>query len=155
MCLRSVAVAVLLLPAHVASAQDRFAPIIAGAPESSVRDGYVVNHRREAVQKELTARPPTEAELGVRLPPGARLVPDRTALQIVQYHPGRRIYQYRVAMSREELVHFFEAQGLRWDASQQWLFFPGATRDNGGDFVDALHDAAGGGFRIWRSTGTR
>jgi hypothetical protein len=57
------------------------AKAIAGAPESTVRNGFVVNHRREAVQREITARPPTEAELGVRLPPGARPLHEVTARQ--------------------------------------------------------------------------
>ncbi|MDF1503789.1 hypothetical protein [Roseisolibacter sp. H3M3-2] len=145
----TAALALLLVAgAAPARAQDRFTDIIARAPESSVRNGYVVNHRREAVQREITARPPTEAELGVRLPPGARLVPDRTALQIVQYNPVWRVYQYRVAMSREELVRFFTEQGLEYDASQQWLYFPGGRKKEGG-FIDDLHHGAQG-IRIWR-----
>ena len=132
------------------AAQDRFTAIIVGAPESSVRNGYVVNHRREAVQRELTARPPTEAELGVRLPPGAQLRHEVTARQIAQYHPVWRVYQYRVALSQEELARHFTAQGLRYEASEGRLYFPGATRDRG-DFMDGLADAPQQGFRIWRA----
>lgn len=148
----ALATAALLLLSSAAEAQDRFTALIANAPESSVRNGYVVNHRREAVQKELAVRPPTREELGVRLPAGATLQLQRTALQIVQYDGVFRIYQYRVPMSRDSLVAFFEAQGLRYDASQQWIFFPGATREKG-DFIDDLHHASGNGLRIWRRVG--
>ena len=146
----TLATALTLLAAPPAGAQDRFTPIIAGAPESSVRNGYVVNHRREAVQRELTARPPTEAELGVRLPPGAQLRHELTARQIAQYHPVWRIYQYRTAMAREALARHFTAQGLRYEASEGRMYFPGATRERG-DFIDGLADAALTGIRIWRA----
>jgi hypothetical protein len=129
--------------------QDRFAAAIAGAPESTVRDGYVVNHRREAVQREITARPPTEAELGVRLPPGARLLAEVTARQIAQYHPVWRIFQYRVAMSPDELGRFFAEQGLRYAPAEGRAYFPGATLERG-DFIDGLGAAPSGGIRIWR-----
>jgi hypothetical protein len=132
-----------------AHAQDRFAEAIAGAPESTVRNGFVVNHRREAVQREITARPPTEAELGVRLPPGARLVHERTALQIVQYHPVWHIFQYRVAMSSDELGRFFAEQGLRYEPSEGRAYFPSATNERG-DFIDGLGNATDSGIRIWR-----
>jgi hypothetical protein len=150
--LRAVVLAtVLTLPAaQRVAAQDRFTPIIAGAPESSVRDGYVDNHRREAVQRELTARPPTEAELGVRLPPGAQLRPELTARQIAQYHPVWRVYQYRVALAKEDLARHFTAQGLRYEAAEGRVYFPSATRERG-DFMDGLADAAQQGFRIWRA----
>jgi hypothetical protein len=150
--LRALALtAALVLPAaRDAGAQDRFTPVIAGAPESTVRNGYVVNHRREAVQRELTARPPTEAELGVRLPPGAQLRHELSARQIVQYHPVWRIYQYRVALPKEELARHFTAQGLRYEASEGRAYFPNATRDRG-DFIDGLGDAALTGLRIWRA----
>ena len=146
----TLAAALALPAARHAGAQDRFTPAIAGAPESTVRNGYVVNHRREAVQRELTARPPTEAELGVRLPAGAQLRAELTARQIVQYHPVWRVYQYRVALSKEELARHFTGQGLRYEASEGRVYFPGATREQG-DFMDGLGDAALGGFRIWRA----
>lgn len=151
LALCALALAAVLTPpsARDARAQDRFAAVIAGAPESSVRNGYVVNHRREAVQREITARPPTEAELGVRLPPGARLLHEVTARQIVQYHPGWRIFQYRMAMSRDELGRFFAEQGLRYEPSEGRAYFPGATNERG-DFIDGLAIAASTGIRIWR-----
>lgn len=148
--LYAFAVAAMLTPlsARDAGAQDRFAAAIAGAPESSVRNGFVVNHRREAVQREITARPPTETELGVRLPPGARLMAEVSARQIAQYHPEWRIFQYRVAMSRDELGRFFAEQGLRYEPSEGRAYFPGATNERG-DFIDGLANASGG-IRIWR-----
>ncbi|HYD51105.1 MAG TPA: hypothetical protein VEA99_00710 [Gemmatimonadaceae bacterium] len=147
----ALALAAVLTPPSVreAGAQDRFAAAIAGAPESSVRNGFVVNHRREAVQREITARPPTQAELGVRLPPGARLLHEVTARQIAQYHPGWRIFQYRVTMSRDELGRFFAEQGLRYEPSEGRAYFPGATNERG-DFIDGLAIASGTGIRIWR-----
>lgn len=150
--LRALALAIMLtLPvARRVTAQDRFTPIIAGAPESSVRNGYVVNHRREALQREITARPPTEGELGVRLPAGAELRHELTARQIAQYHPVWRIYQYRVALSKEDLARHFVAQGLRFEASEGRLYFPGATRDQG-DFIDGLAATGVQDFRIWRA----
>ena len=149
LCALALAAALTTLSARDAGAQDRFAVAIAGAPESTVRNGYVVNHRREAVQRELTARPPSEAELGVRLPPGARLLHEVTARQIAQYYPAWRIFQYRVAMSREELGRFFTEQGLRYAPSEGRAYFPGATNQRG-DFIDGLADASGTGIRIWR-----
>lgn len=75
---------------------DRSTSIIEQAPESTGVNGYVVNNRRVAVQKELSARPPTHEELGVTIPMGARLELERTARQIAQYHPHWRIYEYAV-----------------------------------------------------------
>lgn len=149
LCALVLAAALVPASARDVDAQDRFAAAIAGAPESTVRNGYVVNHRRAAVQRELTARPPTEAELGVRLPPGARLLHEVTARQIAQYHPGWRIFQYRVAMSRDELGGFFAAQGLRYEPSEGRAYFPGASNQRG-DFIDGLAIASSTGIRIWR-----
>ena len=149
LCALVLAVGLTPLSARDAGAQDRFAAAIAGAPESTVRNGYVVNHRREAVQREITARPPTEAELGVRLPPSARLLHEVTARQIAQYHPVWRIFQYRVALSRDELGRFFTEQGLRYEPSEGRAYFPGATNERG-DFIDGLANASGTGIRIWR-----
>ena len=128
---------------------DRFTSIIAAAPESTVVNGYVVNNRRVAVQKELTARPPTPQELGVVLPAGARLDHERTARQIAQYHPNWRIYKYEIEMPRAELVRFFTDQGLTYDRSWNKLFFSRPT-GNGEDFIDSLEGDPVEGFRIWR-----
>ncbi len=145
----ALAAALTLAGVRDAGAQDRFAAAIAGAPESTVRNGFVVNHRREAVQREITARPPTEAELGVRLPPGARLLAEVTARQIAQYHPVWRIFQYRVPIARDELGRFFAEQGLRYEPSEGRAYFPGATNARG-DFIDGLAIASETGIRIWR-----
>jgi len=141
-----------------AAATDRFTSIIATAPESTVVNGYVVNNRRVAVQKELEARPPTHDELGVALPKGARLEFERTARQIVQYHPYWRIYEYSLEMPKADLLRFFTDQGLTADQSMHKLHFskpPG----NGEDFIDNLQGDPVEGFRIWRippgSSGTR
>jgi hypothetical protein len=69
-----------------------------------VVNGYVVNNRRVAVQKKLSARPPTHDKLGVTIPEGAHLELERTARQIAQYHPHWRIYQYAVEMPQAELI---------------------------------------------------
>jgi hypothetical protein len=132
-------------------AVDRFTPIIASAPESSVRNGYVVNHRREAVEKEITTRPPTREELGVELPPGARLDRNNSARQIVQYHPVWRVYDYRLTtpVARAELLAFFARQGVTYDQNQQWLVFTGKG-GNGEDFIDQISGDPITRFRIWR-----
>lgn len=71
----------------VVTAQACIASIIEQAPESTVVNGYVVNNRSVAVQKDLSARPPTHDELGVTIPAGSRLEPGRTARQIAQCRP--------------------------------------------------------------------
>ena len=134
---------------HRATATDRFTSIIAEAPESTVVNGYVVNNRRIAVQKELTARPPTHDELGVLLPRGARLDYERTARQIAQYNPNWRIYQYTLEMPRADLIRFFTDQGLTYDRSWNRLFFSKSARD-GEEFIDNLEGDPVEGFRIWR-----
>lgn len=132
-----------------AATPDRFTSIIAQAPESTVVNGYVVNNRRVAVQKELTARPPTRNEIGVVLPTGARLDYERTARQIVQYDPNWRIYQYDLEMPKADLVRHFTDQGLSFDPSWNRLFFTKPT-GNGEDFIDNLGGDQAEGFRIWR-----
>jgi len=141
-----------------ATATDRFTSIIATAPESTVVNGHVVNNRRIAVQEELEARPPTHAELGVVVPKGARLEFERTARQIVQYHPYWRIYEYALDMPKADLLRFFTDQGLTLDQSMHRLRFSKPT-GNGEDFIDNLQGDPVEGFRIWRippgSSGTR
>ncbi len=141
--------AALLATGHAGWAFDRFTPIIEGAGESTVNaGGFVVNAKRQAVQRELAQRPPTAAELGVRLPQRSVLVLEDTARQIAQYHPRWRIYVYRVSVSREAFVQHFEAQGLRLDGGR--LLFDGFD----GDFIDGFErDPVTGKvarFRIWR-----
>ena len=86
----------------------------------------------------------------MRLPPGAQLRLELSARQIAQYHPVWRIYQYRTSMPREDLARHFTAQGLRYEASEGRLYFPGATHERG-DFIDGIADARLTGFRIWRA----
>ena len=128
---------------------DRFTNIIEQAPESTVVNGYVVNNRRVAVQKELSARPPTHDELGVTIPKGARLELERTARQIAQYHPYWRIYEYAVEMPEADLIRFFTDQGLTVDPSGHKLHFS-KPAGNGEDFIDNLQGDPVEGFRIWR-----
>lgn len=132
-----------------AAGSDRLTSIIEQAPESTVVNGYVVNNRRVAVQKELSARPPTHDELGVTIPKGARLELERTARQIAQYHPYWRIYEYAVAMPEAELIRFFTDQGLTVDPSGHKLHFS-RPAGNGEDFIDNLQGDPVEGFRIWR-----
>jgi len=128
---------------------DRFTSIIEQAPESTVVNGYVVNNRRVAVQKELSARPPTHDELGVTIPKGARLELERTARQIAQYHPYWRIYEYAIDMPQADLIRFFVEQGLTVDPSGHKLYFS-KPAGNGEDFIDDLGGDPVEGFRIWR-----
>lgn len=132
-----------------AAGVDRFTSIIEQAPESTVVNGYVVNNRRVAVQKELSARPPTHDELGVTIPKGARLELERTARQIAQYHPYWRIYEYAVEMPEADLIRFFTDQGLTLDPSGHKLHFS-KPAGNGEDFIDNLQGDPVEGFRIWR-----
>jgi len=128
---------------------DRFTSIIERAPESTVVNGYVVNNRRVAVQKELSARPPTYDELGVLIPKGARLELERTARQIAQYHPYWRIYEYAIEMPEADLTRFFIDQGLTIEPSGHKLHFS-RPAGNGEDFIDNLQGDPVEGFRIWR-----
>jgi hypothetical protein len=128
---------------------DRFKSIIERAPESTVRNGFVINNRRVAVQKELSARPPTRDELGVEIPKGARLELERTARQIAQHHPYWRIYEYAVEMPQADLLRFFTEQGLTFDRSRHELRFS-KPAGNGKDFIDNLQGDPVRGFRIWR-----
>jgi hypothetical protein len=139
----------LVLTAAVASSQvrDRFTKIIADAGDLTVTEGgFVVNQKRVAVQKELTARPPTAAEVGVKLPPGAKLMMVETARQIAQYDPVWRIYQYSLEMPRDEVIAYFESQGLKYDLNAANLAFGNA----GGDFVDGLSQSGQHKLRVWR-----
>jgi hypothetical protein len=81
------------------------------------------------------ARPPTAAEEGVQLPPGARLQVEVAARQTVQDHCVSRIFPYRIAMSGDELGRFFTEQGLRYEPSEGRAYFAGATMGRG-DFID-------------------
>lgn len=145
-----IACCLALLIAMLASAvqaADRFAKIVdEGGDPTVTAGGFVVNQKRVAVQKELTARPPTAEELGVRLPAGAKLMLVETARQIAQYHPAWRIYQYRVELPREAVVAHFEAQGLKYDVNSANLKFGNA----GGDFVDGLSQSGQHQLRVWR-----
>lgn len=112
-------------------------------------NGYVVNNRQVAVQKELSARPPTHDELGVTIPEGARLELERTARQIAQYHPYWRIYEYAVEMPEADLIRFFTDQGLTVDPSGHKLYFS-KPAGKGEDFIDELGGDPVDGFRFWR-----
>lgn len=139
----------LVLTAAAASGQvrDRFTKLIAEGGDPTVTEGgFVVNQKRVAVQKELTARPPTADEVGVKLPPGARLMLVETARQIAQYDPTWRIYQYNLEMPRGEVIAYFEAQGLKYDQNAANLAFGNAA----GDFVDGLSQSGQHRIRVWR-----
>ena len=140
---------VVCLPA-VAAAADRFTPIVEQAGEPTVtKSGFLVNQKRVAVQIELSRRPPTSAELGVKLPDKAVLQLEQTARQIAQYHPIWRVYDYRLSMPRAELIRFFQAQGLVFDTHKNMLLFPGSPPENA-EFVDGLFGDTVSGFRVWR-----
>lgn len=133
--------------ASSAHAFDRFTKSIAEGGEPTVTSGgFVVNQQRVAVQKELTARPPTAEEVGVKLPPGATLMRVETARQIAQYHPHWRIYQYQVHLPREAVISHFVAQGLTYDENDANLKFG----NPGGDFVDGLSRQDSHKIRVWR-----
>ena len=128
-------------------AADRFAKIVdEGGDPTVTAGGFVVNQKRVAVQKELSARPPTAEEVGVKLPPGSRLMLVETARQIAQYHPVWRIYQYQVELPREAVIAHFESQGLRYDESSANLKFGKSD----GDFVDGLSQSGQHRLRVWR-----
>lgn len=144
---RQTALALALLLASSLASADRFAKIVEeGGEPTTTAGGYLVNQKRVAVQKELAQRPPTADELGVKLPPGAKLQLEQTARQIAQYHPVWRIYDYRVEMPRADFIAFFEKQGLTFDKSANNLKFGNA----GEDFVDGLFGDSIKSFRIWR-----
>jgi hypothetical protein len=148
--LASIALTLAVALPTVCAATDRFTQIIEQAGESTVtKGGFVVNQKRVAVQKELSRRPPTAAELGVKLPPKASLKLERTALQIVQYNPVWRVYDFSLSMPRSEFVKFFEAQGLVFDTHKNVLLFPG-TAPNDAEFIDGLFGDLISEFRIWR-----
>lgn len=148
--LASIALVLAVALPAVCAATDRFTQIIEQAGESTVtKGGFVVNQKRVAVQKELSRRPPTAAELGVKLPPKASLKLERTALQIVQYNHVWRVYDFRLSMPRAEFVKFFEAQGLVFDTHRNVLLFPGSSPDNA-EFIDGLFGDVISEFRIWR-----
>ncbi len=148
--LASIALVITVTLPAVCAESDRFAQIIAQAGESTVtKGGFVVNQKRVAVQKELSRRPPTVTELGVKLPPNASLNLKRTALQIVQYNPVWRVYDFRVSMPRSEFVKFFEEQGLVFNINKNVLLFPGAAPHDA-EFIDGLFGNVISEFRIWR-----
>jgi hypothetical protein len=139
--------ALTLLIAAGAAHADRFTKIVEEGGEPTVTSGgYLVNQKRVAVQKELSQRPPTPDELGVRLPPGAKLHLEQTARQIAQYHPFWRVYEYRVNMPRTAFIDHFVQQGLAFDRSANNLKLPGAS----GDFIDGLSGDTMQSFRVWR-----
>ena len=135
-----------LLASTLANA-DRFSKIVEEGGEPTVTaGGYLVNHKRIAVQRELAQRPPTPDELGVKVPSGSKLQLEQTARQIAQYHPAWRIYEYRVAMPRAEFIEYFQKQGLTFDKSANNLKFGNA----GEGFIDGLSGETIQSFRIWR-----
>jgi hypothetical protein len=135
-----------LLPSTT-NAADRFTRIVEEGGEPTVtKGGYLVNQKRVAVQKELAQRPPTNEELGIKLPPGSSLMLEQTARQIAQYHPVWRIYQYKVNVAREALIQHFQAQGLTYDTSHANLKFGNAS----GDFIDGLSGDDQHQIRIWK-----
>jgi hypothetical protein len=128
-------------------AADRFAKSVdEGGDPTVTAGGFVVNQKRVAVQKELSARPPTVEEVGVKLPPGSKLMLVETSRQIAQYHPVWRIYQYKVDLPREAVIAHFESQGLRYDVNSANLKFG----NSGGDFVDGLSQSGQHQLRVWR-----
>jgi len=136
----------ILVAASSASA-DRFTSIVEQGGEPTVAaGGYLVNQKRVAVQRELAQRPPTADDLGVVLPPGARLQLEQTARQIAQYHPAWRVYEYRVDMPRADFMDHFQRQGLTFDRSANKLRFA----EPGGDFIDGLTVDTMREFRVWR-----
>ena len=138
-----------ILPS-VCSAADRFTQIVEQAGESTVtKGGSLVNQKRVGVQSELARRPPTPAELGVKLPAKSALKLEQTARQIAQYHPVWRVYDFRLSMSRAEFIKFFEAQGLTFDIHKNVMLFPGAAPDDS-EFIDGLVGDPIDGFRVWR-----
>lgn len=149
--LASIALVLAVALPAVCVESDRFAQIIAQAGESTVtKGGFVVNQKRVAVQKELARRPPTATELGVKLPPKTSLKLERTALQIVQYNPVWRVYDFRVSsMPRSEFIKFFEEQGLVFDIHKNVLLFPGAAPHDA-EFIDGFFGNVISEFRIWR-----
>lgn len=143
----NIAFAFLVILPGVCAATDRFTQIVENGGEPTVTaGGYLVNQKRIAVQKELTQRPPTADELGVKLPSGSKLQLEQTARQIAQYHPAWRIYAYSVEMPRAGFIEFFEKQGLTFDKSANNLKFGNA----GGDFIDGLSGETIKSFRVWR-----
>ena len=142
----SILVLCFLLPL-ASSAEDRFSRIVEEGGEPTVtKGGYLVNQKRVAVQKELSKRPPSGDELGVKLPAGATLMLEETSRQIAQYHPVWRIYQYKVILSRTALIEFFQAQGLMYDVHKANLSFGNSQ----GDFIDGLSGDDRHHIRIWR-----
>ena len=142
-----VVLSVCLVLASTNAAADRFTRIVEEGGEPTVtKGGYVVNQKRVAVQKELTQRPPSPEELGVRLPPGSTLLLEQTARQIAQYHPVWRIYEYRVEMPRQAFIEHFQQQGLTFDRSGNILKFG----NPGGEFIDGFSGDTMRTFRVWR-----
>jgi len=140
------------------AARDRFTPIIEAAPKSSVQNGALVNHKRVAVQEELAQRPPTRGELGVELPAGSRLDLYETALQIAQYHPVWRIYEYQLGTprEREDFIDFFTRQGLHFNQRKYRINFPAppGVDERDAEFIDFSGDPVES-FRIWRRPGAQ
>lgn len=144
---REMTLALVLGLASMLANADRFTSIVEeGAGPTTTAGGYLINNKRVAVQKELAQRPPTPDELGVKLPPGSKIQLEETARQIAQYHPAWRIYQYRIKMSRADLIDFFQTQGLSFDQSKNNIRFG----NGGGDFIDGLSSDSVQSFRIWR-----
>lgn len=128
-------------------ASDRFTTIVESAGDSTVSGGgFRVNQKRVAVQRELAQRPPTLAELGVKLPPKSALMLEQTARQIAQYHPVWRVYEYRLQMPRSEFTQYFQDQGLAFDVHANQLKFGNL----GGEFIDGLSEDPITSFRVWR-----
>jgi|GEM_PF-6136026 len=148
--LANIALSFAIILPGVCVATDRFTQIVEQGGEPTVtKGGFLVNQKRAAVQSELARKPPTTAELGVKVPAMASLKLEQTARQIAQYHPVWRVYDFHLSMSRSEFIKFFEAQGLTLDTHKNVLLFPGAAPDDA-EFIDGLVGDPIRGFRVWR-----
>lgn len=137
----------LALPAAVFAA-DRLSPIFDNGGKAAT-GGFSATQQRAAVQMELTLRPPTPAEIGVKLPQKTTLRVEQTARQMAEYDPAWRVYEYSVGMPKAEFVKFFQAQGLTLNTARNVLIIPGPGPDGAG-FIDGLQADPVQDFRIWR-----
>lgn len=140
--------AALSLPA-AAFAADRLTPFF-DTGKATATGGFVATQQRAAVQMELSLRPPTPQELGVKLPAKATLKVESTARQMTEYDPAWRVYEYNAAaMPKAEFVRFFQGQGLTMNTARNVLVIPGQGPDGSG-FVDGLQSDPVQDFRVWR-----
>ncbi|MET0311406.1 MAG: hypothetical protein ABW051_05100 [Burkholderiaceae bacterium] len=142
------ALALLLALPFTASAADRLSPIFDTGGKAAT-GGFSATQQRAAVQMELSLRPPTPAELGVKLPQKTALRAEQTARQMAEYDPAWRVYEYSAGIPKAEFVKFFQAQGLTLNATRNVLVMPGPGPDGAG-FIDGLQNDPVQDFRIWR-----